>query len=205
MNSRSAACCSACTTRHVSAECRQCRHNARQPELNHVCAEGTMPKPSEEPLPREGEPKARAQQQPRSRYRADGRRRRTAGELKKRAPYVQYERCAVREGTMMGSQPPRQAKGDHSTSASTRMKIHLTPRMGDLPRRRTQAGTGSQSLAPGNPGLSGTGARSTGRMVTAEAGNTPHQALPGRSSGSSGRRISTTKRRTKPRTQDGIW
>ena len=81
MNSRSAACCSACATRHVSAECRQCRHNARQPEPNHVCAEGTMPKPSEEPLHREGEPKARAQQQPRSRFRADGRRRRTAGEL----------------------------------------------------------------------------------------------------------------------------
>ena len=75
MNPRSAACCSACATRHVSTVCRQCRHNAGRPELNHVCAEGTMPKPSEEPVPCEGEPKARAQQQPRSRFRADAKRR----------------------------------------------------------------------------------------------------------------------------------
>ena len=46
---------------------------------------------------------------------------------------------------MIGSQPPRQVKGAHSTSASTRMKIHLTPRMGDLPRSPVEkAGAGSQ-------------------------------------------------------------
>ena len=90
---------------------------------------------------------------------------------------------------MIGSQPPHQAKGDHSTSASTRMKIHLTLTIGPVPRRRTpveKAGT-SQGVASGKPGLTGTGTRSTGRMVSAEAGKTPHQALPGRWSGTSGK------------------
>ena len=112
MSSRSAACCSACTTHHASAECRQCSHYARQSELNHVCTGSTMPKPSEEPLPREGEPQARAQQQPRSRFRADGRRRRISGELKK-PPYVQHwkdaqarRRQSDREPTLALEQVP---------------------------------------------------------------------------------------------------
>ena len=77
-----------------------------------MCAEGTMPKPSEESEPREGEPKARASKQPRSRFRADGRRRRTPGELKKRAPYGRM--CKLGGGRAMGR--------DRSTSASTRTK-----------------------------------------------------------------------------------
>ena len=46
-----------------------------------------MPKPSEEPPPRGRDRKDR---EPRSRFRADGGRRRTPGEIAKRAPYVQY-------------------------------------------------------------------------------------------------------------------
>ena len=111
-------------------------------------------------------------------------------------PQDPRKRCPVSTGV-----PQNLLRRAHSTFASTRMKIHLTPRLGDLPRRRTpveKAGTGSQSVARAT-GLTGTGTRRTGRTVTAEAGKTPHQALPGRSSGTSGKRISTTKRRTKPR------
>ena len=71
-------------------------HDCCKPRRTHACiypnqpdrasADGTMPKQSEDQRPQDGAlPKP-----PRSRFRADGRRRRTSGELKKRAPYVQY-------------------------------------------------------------------------------------------------------------------
>ena len=71
-------------------------HDCCKPRRTHACiypnqpdrasADGTMPKPSEDQRPQDGAlPKP-----PRSRFRADGRCRRTSGELKKRAPYVQY-------------------------------------------------------------------------------------------------------------------
>ena len=76
---------------HARSECCQCKHSCAYActcslQSDRASADGTMPKQSEEQRPQDGAlPKP-----PRSRFRADGRRRRTSGELKKRAPYVQY-------------------------------------------------------------------------------------------------------------------
>ena len=132
MRLRSAASCYACAAHRSSRVFRCCQHFAEHLEPNHMYAEGTMPKPSEEPEPREGEPKARASKQPRSRFRAHSRH-----QLKKRAPTSSAGRMRKPgDGRAMESKHPPAAR-DRSTSASTRMKTRLTPSMGDLPRRRT--------------------------------------------------------------------
>ena len=89
--------CSACCHTHVCAHAKHVycssRQSLREPSSYLVHAAGAMPEPDAEqpPPPPEGE---RRERRHRPRFRADGTRRRTSGELAKRAPFALLEECA---------------------------------------------------------------------------------------------------------------
>ena len=149
-----------------------------------------MPKQSEDQRPQDGAlPKP-----PRSRFRADGRRRRTSGELKKRAPTCstgrtskpsrerERERESERERERKSKPPLTEIV--HNTSVSTptsSRRQSTTTRRSDMgveavggppleaPVARNEKGR--PEMAPGSPGTRTTG-MTTGRIRTAGAGET---------------------------------
>ena len=79
-----------CITCHACADGTSYCHIASPLEHSAWCTADIRPKPTEESWPRDWEPWTQPAKKTRSRYRADGSRRRTVGEIQKRAPYVQY-------------------------------------------------------------------------------------------------------------------
>ena len=150
----------------------------RQPD--RASADGTMPKQSEDQQPQDGAlPKP-----PRSRFRADGRRRRTSGELKKRAPYVQYwkdiqVKQREREEEQASSHRDRpQHFRIHTDESQERRSDMGVEAVGGPPLEAPVARNekGRPVMAPEIPGTKQIG-MTTGRIKTAGAGETPTRRM----------------------------